>query len=229
MERSKALILIVVALAAALIVWQLGFSEKDDTTTSEKQESSETQDKGTQTAALENNTERNTDRPERFSANSQRRETTEAIPNNENLEQADRQANAQQAETQTTDLKIAIPKDISKEQLQIIYAEYRQFAGGRTGRSRGFGGDMPFPDFGNMEGMPFPDFGNMEGMPFPDFGNMEGMPFPDFGNMEGMPDFGNMENMPDFMREMMQRGGGFGGFDDQRNSRNDNNDSGNNR
>ncbi|MBN2588847.1 MAG: hypothetical protein JXA96_03215 [Sedimentisphaerales bacterium] len=206
MERSKGLILIVVGLAAALIVYQVGFSKKSEpTSTTQKQEdNSETQRQTRQQrqqATSGNTSEQPTAQNGRFAANNpQGQDTTAVNPTDRTLGRGNNNRDrTTQTNLQSTGLKISIPEDITKNQLQVIYAEYRQLSGGRNagrgGRNTGRGG---------MTG----GFGGGMNM-----GGMMGGGY-DMTEMMGGMDMEEMMNMGGF-GGMMGNRGGFGGMDMQ--------------
>jgi len=201
MERSKGLILIVVGLAAALIVYQVGFSgNRNETsdTTSQKQGNSDTvnQDRPARQQRQQANAENSDQTNRRFGATPQGENTTEPNPNADRAQGRTntRDRNRTQPTIQNTGLKIAIPEDIEKAQLQVIYSAYLELTGGRTmrgGRPTGRGG------FGGAGGMMGGDMGGFGGA-----GGMMG------GGMMDMTE----EDMQDMMNQMGGMMGGRGGF-----------------
>ena len=192
MERSKGLILLVVGLAAALIVWQVGFNKSETQTPVKEKEPVTTSQPAAGTASRQN---------ERIAANPQGRNTAEANPNMRNQERGDNNFNrtrTTQPNIQNTGYKIAIPTDISSADLQIIYNEYLRFGGRNRTRGGNRGGMME--SFGGMGGG---RGGMMEG------GMMGGGMMGGYG---GMGEMGGMMGGMGDMGAMMEQFGGMGGF-----------------
>lgn len=186
MERSKGLILIVVGLAAALIVWQLGFNKTETPTPVEEKNPVTTSQPAAGTASQQNPAQN-----ERFAPNAEGRNPADATLTDRTQGRGNNTGRGRTtaANIQNTGYKIAIPANISSADLQVIYNEYLRFSGGRNNRSRG----------GNRGGMM--DGGMMGGGRG---GMMGGMG--DMGNM--MEQFGGMGDMG----AMMEQFGGMGGF-----------------
>ncbi len=193
MERSKGLILIVVGLAAALIVWQVGFKKTETPTPAEEKQPVKA-NQPEQPAAGQNPVQ-----SERFAANAQGRNPAEANLNDRNQERGNNNFNRRTTPTniQNTGYKIAIPADISSADLQIIYNEYLRFGGRNRARGGNRGGMMD--SFGGMGGRG----GMMEG------GMMGGGMMGGYG---GMGDMGGMMGGMGDMGAMMEQFGGMGGF-----------------
>jgi len=200
MERSKGLILLVVGLAAALIVWQVGFNKPETPNPVTEKNPVTTSQPGQPAAGAASR--QNSGPNERIAANPQGRNTAEANPNR-TMERGDNnRIRTTQPNIQNTGYKIAIPANISTADLQIIYNEYLRFSGGRNNRTRGGNRGGMMESFGGMGGRG----GMMEG------GMMGGGMMGGYGGMGDMgammEQFGGMGDMG----AMMEQFGGMGGF-----------------
>lgn len=193
MERSKGLILIVVGLAAALIIWQVGFNKPAPVTPNQNNTNEQRQQANQENAAQN-------------PAANNRIPATAPDQNARNMNQANnstRTRNNQPTTIQNTGLKIAIPEKISTADLQVIYNEYRQMGGGgrtnRGGRSSGRGGMMGGGGgFGGMMGGGQMDPTMMNGMGA-DMGGMMGGFGGGMGGPGGRGGFGGGMDMSGMM------------------------------
>jgi hypothetical protein len=140
MERSKGLILIVVGLAAALIVWKVGFGPADQpkqpVSTANKQTNTNTENPqpvGNTPDLLNAQPERPQQGNENFSRN--QRGTRGGFNSN-----MDPRGMGQSFEN--IGMKIAIPDKLSEAELRVLYEEYTQISRTAGGRNRGGRGGM---------------------------------------------------------------------------------------